>query len=178
MEFKRSKYRLFEQAINEVSKRLSKLFNEIGEIKYNIHQPKETGPNGHEIFDNYSNWGTLVVEPNATYIGYELSPIQRYLAVYIDEKYLELEKDEFLKLVEKHFGKFTLRTTKTEYKNSSYRVFTKNSLDINFERNSREELFNNTNNHIIDFCIIFNGDYKKDQEKFDKYIKSLPPAII
>lgn len=180
MEFNRSKYKLFENSIEKVSKKIADLFNEIGIIKYNFHKPLEDGPTGHEKYDSYSNWGTNVVEPYTTYVGYEFGMAQRYLAVYIDEKYLSLpiSKNEFLKLIEKHFGKFEIKDSKKDCKNSSYRVFIQDSWEINLKRKPLEELFDGTNNHIIDFSIIFNGDYKQDQEKYEKYLKSLPIVTI
>jgi len=180
MEFKRSDYKLFENAINKVSEGLEKVFNEVGRLEYDIHQPKENGTKGYRIYDNYCHWGSLVVEPNSIYMGYEIGYSQRFLAVYIEEKYLDspVGKEKILELIKENFGEFTIRNTKEECEKTSYRVFNKNALDLVFTRETRENLFNETNNHIKDFCIIFGGDSKKDKKKFDAEIKKLKPQVI
>ena len=180
MEFKRNKYKYFENSINEVSKRLATLFDEIGAISFKIHRPTEEASPENKVFKNYSSNGTNVVEPNSTYVGYEWSASQRYLAVYVDEKFLSfpLSNEEFLNLIKKHFGDFVIKNSKKDCKESSYRVYIKNSWEVNFNKTTIEALFENTNNHISDFSIIFGGDFKKDQKKFAETLKSLPPMVI
>lgn len=180
LEFKRSDYRLFDKAIDEVAKRLANVFNEMGKRDYKVHQPRESGPTGHEIYDNYSSRGTNVVEPNAIYMGYMWGVFQRYLAVYIDGKFLSGSVDlpDVLDLIKENFGEFKLRESKAECAKSVYRVYNKNAIDINFTRDTIEEIFEETGCNIRDFCIIFDGDHKKDRKKYEKSCKNRREQII
>ncbi|MBQ8425481.1 MAG: hypothetical protein IJX17_05620 [Clostridia bacterium] len=180
MEFKRSEYKLFENAIEEVSKRLSGVFNEVGKLEYDIHKPKENGTKGYRIYDNYCHWGSLVVEPNSVYVGYEWNNYKRFLVVYIDNKFLEsaVGVEKILEIFKEKFGEFKIREEKEEYKECCYRVYKNGILDIDFTRETREKLFENSNNYIAGFCIVFGADYKRDKYKFSKAYKKKKEEVI
>lgn len=179
LEFRRAGYCAFEDAIDEVAKRLAKVFNEKGKLEYEVHHPKETGSTGHEIYDSYSSRGTNVVEPNAIYKGYK-EVHRKSLAVYVSKIFLQgaVELPKILDLIKENFGEFKIRETKAECDESMYRVFNKNSIDIVFTRETCDSIFKNCKTYIDDFCIVFDGNHTADEYKFRKMCSKQKTQVV